>query len=201
MLPTELPLSPLAGLRTVELTPDLEHRLQQFYEANPAYFDAVQGAPAGPNEAHETLHDEMPAGWPFTRLWLIGYLGADDNLAAMANVVSDLLAPAVWHIGLFIVATARHGSGDAQALYRSIEAWAAAHGARWMRLGVVQGNRRAERFWEGLGYQQVRTRHGVVMGQRSNTLRVMVKPLGDATIAHYLSLVERDRPEEVQAGL
>lgn len=109
-----------ASARTVELTPDFEARLQQFYEANPACFDAVQGAPAGPNEAHETLHDELPAGWPFTKIWLIGDLDADDSLVAMAHVV---------------------------------------------------------------------------MGQRSNTLRVMVKPLGDASLEPCLSLVERDRPE------
>ena len=194
MPPTELPVSPIAALRTVELTPEFEARLQQFYEANPAYFDAVQGEPAGPNEAHETLHDELPGGWPFTKIWLIGYLDADDTLMAMAHVVSDLLAPDVWHIGLFIVATARHGSGEAQALYRGLEAWAAANGARWLRLGVVEGNLRAERFWESLGYQQVRTRLDVVMGQRTNTLRVMVKPLFGASLEHYLSLVERDRP-------
>jgi GNAT superfamily N-acetyltransferase len=188
-------MSPIAALRTVELTPDFEARLQQFYEANPAYFDAVQGGPAGPNEAHETIHDELPAGWPFTTVWLIGYLDADDSLVAIANVVSDLLAPGVWHLGLFIVATARHGNGEAQSLYRGLESWASANGARWLRLGVVQGNVRAERFWQSLGYQQVRTRLDVVMGQRSNTLRVMVKPLGDDSLERYLSLVERDRPE------
>jgi GNAT superfamily N-acetyltransferase len=195
MPPTELPVSPIAALRTVELTPDFETRLQQFYEANAAYFDAVQGEPAGPNEAHETIHDELPAGWPSTKVWLIGYLDADDSLVAMANVVSDLLAQGVWHIGLFIVATARHGSGEAQALYGGLESWAAANGARWLRLGVVQGNLRAERFWQSLGYQQVRTRLDVVMGQRKNTLRVMIKPLGDDSLERYLSLVERDRPE------
>jgi GNAT superfamily N-acetyltransferase len=195
MASTDLPVSPIATLRTVELTPEFETRLQHFYDANSAYFDAVQGEPAGPNEAHETLHDELPAGWPFTRLWLIGYLDADDSLVAVANVVSDLLAPGVWHIGLFIVATARHGSGEAQALYRGLEAWAAANGARWLRLGVVQGNLRAERFWQTLGYQQVRTRRDVVMGQRKNTLRVMVKALGNNTLELYLVRVERDRPE------
>lgn len=46
-----------------------------------------------------------------------------------------------------IVATARHGTGDAQVLNRGLESWAVANGAVWMWLGVVQGNTRAERFW------------------------------------------------------
>ena len=64
-----------------------------------------------------------------------------------------------------------------------------------MRLGVVQGNTRAERFWTSLGYITIRERPGVQMGARSVTVRVMVKPLSDSTLEEYLSLVPRDRRE------
>lgn len=62
--------------------------------------------------------------------------------------------------------------GLAQALHAELEAWAVSNGANWLRLGVVQGNGRAERFWESLGYVEFRTRIGVEMGKRTNTLRV-----------------------------
>jgi len=191
----KLPASPIRALRTIEITPAREAELQRFFEANPKYFVAVMGAPAGPNEAHDEIHGELPSGWAFTKKWLIGYLDEDGAMVAMADVISDLLAPGVWHIGLFIVATSRHGTGDAQVLYRGLEAWAAANGAAWLRLGVVQGNLRAERFWASLGYIETRTRSGVEMGRRTHTVRVMVKPLGAGTLAHYLGLVPRDRPE------
>jgi GNAT superfamily N-acetyltransferase len=121
-------------------------------------------------------------------------------MVAMANVVTDLLATGVWHIGLFIVATARHGCGEARVLYRGLEDWARSHGAAWMRLGVVRGNARAERFWESLGYLETRTREGIEMGRRVNTVRVMVKPLAGGTLEQYLALVPRDRPEPSAAG-
>lgn len=191
----ELPASPLGDLRSVELGSGDEPLLQRFFEANPLYFLAVNGDPAGPGEAHEEIHGELPAGWPFTKKWVVGYLDTDDQVVALANVVSDLLAPGVWHIGTFIVATSRHGSGEAQVLYCGIEDWARAKGARWLRLGVVQGNVRAERFWEALGYVETRTRAGVEMGRLTNTLRVMVKPLAGGTFEQYLELVPRDRPE------
>jgi GNAT superfamily N-acetyltransferase len=190
----ELLASPIPGCRAVELTSSDEARLQRFFEANPAYFLAVNGEPAGPQAAHEVIHDELPAGWPYGRLWLFGFVDDSGDLAAMASVVSDLLAQGVWHIGLFIVASARHSSGDARLLYDGLERWAATHGARWMRLGVVLGNTRAERFWQSLGYEQTRTREGVAMGRLVNTVRVMVKPLGDNSVAQFLTLVERDRP-------
>lgn len=191
----QLPRSPIAGLHTIELTAELESTLQRFFDANPEYFQAVLGEPAGPDEAHEEIHGELPAGWTFTKKWLVGYLEADGSLVAMANVVSDLLAPGVWHIGLFIVATSRQGTGAAQRLYRGLEEWAASNGASWLRLGVVQGNARAERFWQSLGYVETRTRTGVQMGKRTNALRVMVKPLGNLTLDDYLSLVPRDRQQ------
>ncbi len=122
-------------------------------------------------------------------------MDASGAMVAMANVVSDLLAPTVWHIGLFMVATARHGDGSSQRIYRGLEAWAGANGASWLRLGVVQGNVKAERFWERLGFAQVRTRSGVKMGRLTNTIRVMIKLLRGGTLEQYLALVERDGPE------
>jgi GNAT superfamily N-acetyltransferase len=191
---TKLPPSPLARLRTVELTPKHEQALQRFFEANPQYFIAVNGEPPGPDAAHEEIHGELPPGFSHTRKWLVGFMDETNAMAAMANVVSDLLAAGVWHIGLFIVAAARHGTGDAEQLYRGLEAWARSNGAAWMRLGVVQGNARAERFWERLGFHETRTRT-VDMGNRTNIVRVMMKPLAGGTLEQYLSLVERDRPE------
>lgn len=192
---TALPASPIAGLRTIELGAGCEPLLQRFFEANPLYFMTAHGEPARPNEAHEEIHDAMPAGWAFTKKWVIGYLDANDEVVALANVVTDVLSPGVWHIGTFIVATSRHGTGEAQVLHRGLDAWARANGARWLRLGVVVGNRRGERFWEQLGYVETRKREGVEMGKLTNTLRVMVKPLDDNTLDAYLARIERDRPD------
>ena len=122
MSPTCLPRSPISSLRAVELTADDVPLLQRFFEANPEYFLAVQGEPAGPNEAHDEIHDELPEGWRYTKKWLIGFVDAGGALVAMANLVSDIFAPGVWNISLFMLATSRHGSGDAQALYRGLEA-------------------------------------------------------------------------------
>ena len=187
--------SPIAGLRTVELGAGSEAALQRFFEASPEYFVIVTGEPATPGDAHEEIHGELPEGWPFTRKWLIGYLDEEGVVQAVANVVSDLLAPGVWHIGLFIVAPARHGNGDAPALYRSLEVWARQNGACWMRLGVVAGNARGQRFWERMGFVEARRREAVAMGKLTHTLRVMAKPLADGALGDYLALVPRDRPK------
>jgi len=190
----DLPPSPITSLQVVNLLSDGENALQTFFEANPFYFLAVHGAPAQPGEAYEELYEELPVGWSFTHKYVFGYQGCEGQLEAMANVVSDLLAEGIWHVGTFMVATDRHGTGNSQALYRSLEAWAQRGGARWMRLGVVQGHTRAEAIWQRCGYLQVAERNGIVMGSRTNVIRVMAKPLYGQPLTEYYSLVERDRP-------
>jgi GNAT superfamily N-acetyltransferase len=184
-----------ATARAVELGDDDIRMLQQFFEHNPAYFLSVNGENPTPDEARSELHAALPDGWSFTWKRSIGFLDHRGRMIAMANVVADLFARGVWHIGLFIVDTSLHGTGAARALLESLERWAAAHGAQWLRLGVVKGNARAERFWTQCGYVDLRTREGVPMGKRVNDVRVLAKPLTGATLAEYLAAVPRDNPE------
>lgn len=184
-----------SDLHAFEIRTDDVPELQRFFDANPEYFVTVTGEPAGAREAGDEFQGSLPDGWSFGKKWLLGFRNGAGFLVGMANVVSDLLAPHVWHIGLFIVATARHGNGDARALYHGLESWATAEGAEWLRLGVVLGNARAERFWERQGFAETRTRGNIEMGKRVNTVRVMMKPLAGGTPEQYLSLIERDRPE------
>jgi GNAT superfamily N-acetyltransferase len=180
-------------LRVVELTARDVQVLQRFFEANPAYFVTVTGEPAQGAEARDEILGDLPSGFPYTRKWAIGYLDAKDEVVATATVVSDLFARGVWHVGLFMLSSARHGTGEAQVLYRALESWAVASGARWMRLGVVRGNARAECFWERFGFVETRTRE-VQMGKRVSVVRVLVKSLCDEPVEDYLLRVERDRP-------
>jgi GNAT superfamily N-acetyltransferase len=178
----------------VELRAGDVPRLQAFFDANPAYSLAVEGR-APPADAAQTEFDaRLPENFVFTRRWLLAFDDASGAMAGVADVVSDLLAPSVWHISLFIVATALHGRGTAQALYAALENWMRAGGAAWIRLGVVAGNARAERFWQRLGYAETRVREGIAMGERVNTVRVLVKGFADGDLAAYLECVPRDRP-------
>src|SRR5215217_4260376 len=76
--------------------------LQRFFEANPAYFDSVNGEPPRPDEAAHELADVPPAGMAYREMLLIGFVDGDAaELAGMATIVSDFIAEHVWHIGLF----------------------------------------------------------------------------------------------------
>ncbi|WP_017530510.1 GNAT family N-acetyltransferase [Pseudomonas fluorescens] len=182
------------GLRVDELTAGDAAELQHFFEQAPAYFIAVNGEPATPTEAHDELQGQLPAGWHCSRMYWLGYRDADNRLVAVVNIAADLLAQGVWHIGLLLVESRRHGTGLAQRLHADLERWAAKSGAQWLRLTVVVGNTRAERFWPRLGYVPVRMRDGVRMGRQVNKVSIQVKALAGGKVEDYLALVERDRP-------
>ncbi len=169
--------------------------LQAFFEANPGYFMTVCGEPPAANEARQEFDNRPPPEMPFDDAFLLGVFDHSGQWVAMASIVSNLLAPQVWHIGLFIVATPLHGSGAATRVMAALESWLSGQGAQWIRLGVVLGNTRAERFWEKCAFREVRRRIDVPIGQCTHTLRVMVKPLRGQGLEDYLRLVARDRPE------
>ena len=188
-------LFPAGSGWAVEATAADIPRLQEFFETNPEYHLAVDGEMPGPDAAQEELAAELPSGWPFDKKWLLHFMDEDGSMIAMADPIENLFAEGVWHIGLFIVATRLHGRGTAHVLYAALESWLRAQGCRWSRLGVVEGNARAERFWDKLGYIEVRRRVGIPMGRKTNDVRVMVKPLANGTLRQYLAAVTRDRPD------
>jgi GNAT superfamily N-acetyltransferase len=194
----------LPGLCVQALQPQDAPALQAFYEANPEHFDTVDGTAPPATAAADDLTDRPPPDMPWRERW---FLGIDHDAApagtkkpgpsvAVAEVVSDLLAPGVWHIGLLIVATPQWGSGLAGRVVQGLEDWARRAGADWMRLGVVEVNARGLRFWQGQGYTVVRTREQVPFGAQTHRVLVMVKALQARTLTDYLERVPRDRPPE-----
>ena len=182
------------GHAVCELEADDVPRVQALYESSPEYFQTVNGRPPRADEAQEEFDERPPAHLGYTKRWFMGAVDEEGALAGVVIVVSDLCAPHVWHLALFLVATPLRGTGLAADLHAALERWVGEGGAHWLRLNVVAGNTAAERFWFRQGYEQVRTRDNIDTGGRLNTVRVMVKRLCRRPIEDYLALVPRDRP-------
>lgn len=180
--------------RIVELIEGDIAVMQQLYVANPEYSQMVLGRAPRDGDAHDEFHDRPPAAFPMGRKFMLGFVDAEDELLGVAEIVSDLFAKTVWHIGLFLVATNQHGNGLAPKIYKAIELAMHANGAHWLRLGVVVENARGVRFWQRCGFEQVRIRDNYALGDRQHKLRVMMKPLAGGVVSEYLALVHRDRP-------
>lgn len=167
--------------------------LQAFHEANAGYWWLTHGHPPAADDA-VTAFDKGPPSFMSWRLhpWLWARDRDHGALIGQFRYVVDLMAPGVCHLGFFMVAQHLHGTGFAQRLYEDYEAAAHAAQARWLRLGVVEANPRARRFWLRQGYVDVKRTLGTVLGQRTHVQITMVKPVGGATLADYLAAVPYD---------
>lgn len=170
-------------------------RLQALYEANPEFFLIVNGRGPDADEAWQQFDELPPPHLSYTRRWFAGVFDRRGELQGHLALVSDLVLPRAWHLTTLLMATRLHGSGVATEVMSATQAWARDRGACWLRLGVVIGNARAERFWERCGFVDVRRRDNMDTGGRINSLRVMVKPLAELSVDHYLQQVPRDRPD------
>ncbi len=180
-----------------------------FVQANPEYELTINGAlPARDTLIKEFFEDRPPSQMTFSTIykllaWNKTADGTSSDLAGLLDICADLMAKGVWHIGYFQVATAKWGSGHAQALYDGLEVWMLAHGAQVLRLNVADVNRRARRFWERQGYQLVRSKPGVQIGQKVHTLHTLVKLVSNLTLDQYKALVPHDaaaNPDPPPAG-
>lgn len=178
-----------------ELPPSELPRLQALYEANPEFFRIVNGRGPNPDEAQQDFDELPPPHLSYSRRWFAGVFDRTGALQGHVAIVSDLVLPRAWHLATFLMATPLHGTGAAAETFAALESWVRSQGACWLRLGVVIGNARAERFWERCGFIDVRRRENMDTGGRINALRVMVKPLADLSVNEYLRQVPRDRPD------
>jgi GNAT superfamily N-acetyltransferase len=196
------PLFESVALLACELAESDLPALQALFDANPEYFLAVNGRKPGADLARVEFEERPPPHLSHTRQWTLGLYEKDvpgTPLAGVAIVVADLCTPAVWHVALFLVATRLHGQGVAGPAFQALQAWMREQGARWLRLGVVVGNARAEAFWNRQGFAELRRREGVDTGGRINDISVRLKPLRETPgeIDAYLEQVPRDRPGSV----
>ena len=190
-----IPLHADAGWLAVLAERSSADEVQAFYEANPEYWRITHGHAPPPGEAAQGFDFRPPAEMPYRdwQIWLIRDR-TSRQIVGELSVGIDLLARGVFHLGFFIIESARQGSGLAGEVHAAYESWALAQGARWLRLGVVAANTRAEAFWRRQGYIEVRRREGYALGSLMHQLIVMVKPVPPNILADFLLAVPRDRP-------
>ena len=180
-------------MRTVLLREGDAAMVQSFYDANPGYFLLLGGGPASPGTAMDHLQAFPSQDIAAARKHFFGVVGASGQLTAVADIIENYPAPAVWHLGFFIVATDLYGTGFAKSWLDALEVWIQSQGAQYLRLGVVQVNLRGRRFWEKAGFVPATVRRGVDMGGHVHDVQTMVKPLSRADMAAYYALAPRDR--------
>jgi GNAT superfamily N-acetyltransferase len=134
-----------------------ELRLQALREAPDAFGSTYE------KEMARAISDWQ--GWMSPGITFILYEPA--GARGMVAGLSDETDPAVVHLMAMWVHPKIRGSGGADELVSAVVAWAESVGVRLVRLKVIQGNDRARRFYERMGFcptgiETVRERDGLI---------------------------------------
>lgn len=151
--------------------------VQALYDAAPAYFTMIAGAPAPAGlAAYEfdglARHDG--------RTWLGLYVPGDTGTPQLCGLLDLRLAypqPDAVTIGLLLVREDQQRRGYGSQTYRLIEGWLRQQGFARVRLDVPGQAFGAQAFWRRLGFEFTAEQLRVAAGRKSVRLLVMEKML------------------------
>ncbi|MDQ7843351.1 MAG: GNAT family N-acetyltransferase [Armatimonadota bacterium] len=150
--------------------------LQELFEQSQEYFELEFGLPPGPSEAHSTFI-ALPEGKHYEDKLLIGLFEADDILAGVLDVIRDYPAAGEWSIGLMLLHPSRRRQGVGSEVFSAFEKWAASQGARRIRIGVLEHNQQALRFFQRVGFDIIEKQPPKKFGVKESGVVVMQRIL------------------------
>ena len=127
--------------------------LQALFDAAPAYYSAITGKVAAPNEA-ENEFVESPPEFPRADQFIFG-IYHHDQLIGCAGILRGFRAATKAILGLLLIAEPYQGQGHGVHAYSELEkiitSWP---GIDTVRLGVIETNTQAFSFWRKMGFSE-----------------------------------------------
>jgi GNAT superfamily N-acetyltransferase len=137
------------------LRPEDEDLALECFERCRAYFEAIEGRSPERAVARELL-TQLPPGKRPEEKQVFGFFDVQGVLIAFVDLVRDYPVEKEWIIGLFLIAPERRRSGLGRSIHQFIETHVADHGGDVLRVAVLEINEPGCRFWQGLGYYEVK---------------------------------------------
>lgn len=179
---TDAELFSAVGCRAAYLWPSDAAQIQALLERSADYSELVTGAPPGPSDGLSLLQD-CPEGKTTDDKMVIGLFTDQDTLIGVLDAIRDYPNPRVWWLGLLLIAPDCRGKGLGQDAYRAFERWAGQQGARRIRVGVIEANQRAYRFWARMGFEPIERRPPRLFGNLAQVVIVMGRSLAAQVLA------------------
>lgn len=127
--------------------------LQNLYDRCSEFVSLVQGHPPTGREGVD-LMQAVPEGPPTDNKFVFG-IYRDEEMVGAIDVLRDYPTPAVWYLGLLLVAPDERGRGLGALILEALRQWIAAEAGDAIRLVVQSQNLGALRFWTREGFVEI----------------------------------------------
>lgn len=136
------------------------------------YFIIVNGIIPTQQETLEILND-LPPGKSYNDKYVIGIFNEQQKLVSIIELVKDYPVQNCCWIGLLLIIPDERRKGFGSIIYKSIHKWLSGLKTREIRLGVVEQNERALKFWLSLGFEVIEKRQPKKYGKLEYSIIVM----------------------------
>ncbi len=172
---TTFPIS-LSGFEIEGLIEAEAPRLMPLYQSCQDYVVLERGHPPDAGVALEEFQS-FPPDRTAADKFVFGLKAATGALVGMLSCDRDYPQKKSWWIALLLIDPAIRGHGVAKTLCADFFNWLKTQGADRVELAVFAENEQGLRFWQGLGFEPVRTAGPVSSGTKEHSLQVLARPL------------------------
>jgi GNAT superfamily N-acetyltransferase len=114
----------------------------------------IEGRLPEKDAGHEILFD-LPPDKDLKDKYVFGIYKENDYIIAVIDLIKDYKVPGEWTLGLMMIDPDERGNGLGRKLHEFVKAWVSESQGRVLRIGVVEENYRAHKFWIEMGYSEV----------------------------------------------
>ena len=150
--------------------------LQRFCVSCIDYYQ-LHGEIDTPINAAEELFNELPQGKASEDKVIMGLFKKDETIIGIIEMIKGYPDSDCWFIGQMMINPIHQGRGLGKNFYQGCECWIYKQGVSRLRLGVLQENEKAYKFWQGLGFEKVYSKENYRMKDKETTVYVMEKKI------------------------
>lgn len=141
------------GYKINSLCKDNYEIVEKLCEECSEYF-MLQDGVSPSMEAVNEIFVELPPNKNYEDKFVLGIYKVDNKLVGIIDIVKDFPTAGEWMLGLMLIKPDERGNGLGTTIHEALSKWAINLGAKSFRIGVMQDNYNAIKFWSGLGYKK-----------------------------------------------
>lgn len=167
--------TPYSELMIRLLVSDDESIIQELCERCSDFFMLIEGRLPEKNAGHDILFD-LPPNKELYDKFVYGVFNKNNVLLAVIDIVRNYKCVGEWVLGLLLIDPNERGKGLGQNIHDYVKNLVRENNGNKLRIGVVEENKIALRFWKDIGYSEV-DRVMATYGNKEHNVIIMNLPL------------------------
>ena len=159
-----------------KLLPQQVEALQRLFEQCADFTELVEGESVSPTAAQDIFR-AAPEGKSLRDKFLYGLQDRQGVFVGLLEGMRHYPDDTTWWIGLLLLAPETRGHGLGRKIIQAFSEYVHANQGTAIMLGVVEENRAAYRFWQGLGFELVRQTEPRTFGRKTQKVYIMQRGL------------------------